>query len=1104
MPVTKTVDKISVNGSEIFIYTFNISFSELSVPALSSKLVDFFPNKILYQLPPIGGQLVSINEFSETDGTRVQFNFGNVSAGTSISYTLSSQFGPGRVDNDSFTNTVELLADDVVIDTATAPTVNLILDQTFRLTKFPIITAPVVPGQEILFNLLLKNLNDPGSKLSNIVIEDILPPELIAVPSFTPVGIDMGAFGYTDTTYDGLTGSWTGNTLNFSLPSYSGSSYKIEFKAKVADFVKPGQKITNIANWTANGTPRAEAKSQFNVFEDRASSYLYKEAPKYGEVGKPIRYAVLIGNSGTVELTNYIVTDILPTEVDITEISFFSASGLSRYDLFVETSENIGVYKTVATGISGNSGLYDLTSLIPTGERAVNVRAIIDKYPKGISLSTFNMAGIVNNTAKTDQLVYNKATGVADSLKGVAKSSVTAITKLNGKSSLSITKFKNPNLPTYYPLNEFMISQVANARTAATVDPIFADLLPLGLDYAPGNHYFTLFNNMNRKTYDSNNPGFPAPTPTPEIIKDYQGTGRTLVRFDFTGFTIEYKNRLTTNFNVIVTLNPPTSFENFSYLGTLGDNTEIIGKKYLDINDLDGDGNTVEYIAESNVVTGVMLTTSAFSIEKLVKGDLASNFSKISNVTPGGDVSYKLNITNNQEIDLKNIEIVDILPYVGDTGVILNTTQRGSEFNVYATSVVSAEIVNILGDAVSPAPIINIEYSMSNDPIRFNQTDSGTIGTGTWSTTPPTDITTLSAIRIVTDPSTILKPYERLTVSINAKTPFDTPVGDIAYNSFAVKADKIIAGTLEPMLPIEPNKVSIRTKANNLASIGNFVWEDVDQDGYQHATEIGVNGVVVELYDEKMNLIRSTVTSFNVMNEPGYYSFNNLLEGKYFVKIITPTGYELTIQNERDPNGSKPDTTTGLTNLIVLKENETNKEYDAGIFKKACTNPPAIKAENICLQLDHNFDPLDMISATDCDGSNIILDASNVISNNVDTSVAGKYEVTYKVTSLINGLPSTKTIIVKVCSSGPRQQAITDLFLSIALEQTALSRILHAEGDKIQKAIQMNSSAQELISINCSVNEMVKAISTLEMILKGKIELFTCGGCICGCCNDID
>ena len=68
-------------------------------------------------------------------------------------------------------------------------------------------------------------------------------------------------------------------------------------------------------------------------------------------------------------------------------------------------------------------------------------------------------------------------------------------------------------------------------------------------------------------------------------------------------------------------------------------------------------------------------------------------------------------------------------------------------------------------------------------------------------------------------------------------------------------------------------------------------------------------------------------------------------------------------------------------------------------------------------------------------------------------------------------------------------QAVTDLIESIALEETALSHILNAEGEKIQAALAAAcTDVSKLLEVNDSVTDMVHAVSNLEIILKDKLE----------------
>ena len=83
--------------------------------------------------------------------------------------------------------------------------------------------------------------------------------------------------------------------------------------------------------------------------------------------------------------------------------------------------------------------------------------------------------------------------------------------------------------------------------------------------------------------------------------------------------------------------------------------------------------------------------------------------------------------------------------------------------------------------------------------------------------------------------------------------------------------------------------------------------------------------------------------------------------------------------------------------------------------------------------------------------------------------------------------------------TGTRCQAVTDIISSIALEQTALSHILNAEGEKLQKVIAESVSVEELLCVNKSVNRMVDSITKLEFMLQSKLQLFE--GCLCDSCR---
>ncbi|MEG2381596.1 MAG: hypothetical protein RSB38_07875 [Oscillospiraceae bacterium] len=71
-------------------------------------------------------------------------------------------------------------------------------------------------------------------------------------------------------------------------------------------------------------------------------------------------------------------------------------------------------------------------------------------------------------------------------------------------------------------------------------------------------------------------------------------------------------------------------------------------------------------------------------------------------------------------------------------------------------------------------------------------------------------------------------------------------------------------------------------------------------------------------------------------------------------------------------------------------------------------------------------------------------------------------------------------------------QAIADIIESVALEETGLSHILNAEGEKIQAFVAMPGvTPAQLLAVNASVQETVDAITKLEMVLQSKLNLFS-------------
>ena len=119
------------------------------------------------------------------------------------------------------------------------------------------------------------------------------------------------------------------------------------------------------------------------------------------------------------------------------------------------------------------------------------------------------------------------------------------------------------------------------------------------------------------------------------------------------------------------------------------------------------------------------------------------------------------------------------------------------------------------------------------------------------------------------------------------------------------------------------------------AAMGDRVWYDNNQDGIQDADEPGIQGILVELFDENGNEIAEAIT-----NEAGEYTFGNLAPAAYSVRFVSQLGYLSSPQGVGDDTtDSDADPATGLTAPVMLVAGQTVLDLDAGFYAEV--QPPA-------------------------------------------------------------------------------------------------------------------------------------------------------------------
>jgi hypothetical protein len=127
-----------------------------------------------------------------------------------------------------------------------------------------------------------------------------------------------------------------------------------------------------------------------------------------------------------------------------------------------------------------------------------------------------------------------------------------------------------------------------------------------------------------------------------------------------------------------------------------------------------------------------------------------------------------------------------------------------------------------------------------------------------------------------------------------------------------------------------------------LVSVGDFVWEDKNFDGFQDATELGINGVQLKLTgtDNFGSITPQLATTANKGADAGYYLFSGLRPGTYTIEIVTstvPAGFIATQTGGGKINGplgvDETDSNPSPTTTAFLPGGTKDLTRDFGFYK---------------------------------------------------------------------------------------------------------------------------------------------------------------------------
>ncbi len=262
------------------------------------------------------------------------------------------------------------------------------------------------------------------------------------------------------------------------------------------------------------------------------------------------------------------------------------------------------------------------------------------------------------------------------------------------------------------------------------------------------------------------------------------------------------------------------------------------------------------------------------------------------------------------------------------------------------------------------------------------------------------------------------------------------------------------------------------------ASIGDYVWKDLNEDSIQDPNEIGISDVTIALYidsngnekiDSDESVFKNTTT-----NIEGYYSFTNLEPNNYIIKV-TDFNDKLSsyIQTTSSDKANKP-----LHSVIALRSGENYINADFG-YK------PPFGAIGDCVWIDENMNKIKDDNEEGLEGIWVQLESDNGFSQQTQT----KKDCTY----IFEDLP-IDNYKISILQKSKGFDYTTDKNYKINLGQGENN--FNADFGLYKKLIE-----KEIFEIKPSTVIPLKTteppnIPTIESIDKPKIRFYNIGDCV--------
>ena len=245
-------------------------------------------------------------------------------------------------------------------------------------------------------------------------------------------------------------------------------------------------------------------------------------------------------------------------------------------------------------------------------------------------------------------------------------------------------------------------------KTGSIEAPTVEVLLPLGFDFIEGTTKPNFW--VVKDEYVINNAPS-AVVPVFSRVSNYNGTGQVLLKWDFPNLTLPAfgpSNNTTYDHIVEIKINYSARYmATHPLANSISTNTTVRTQNIIAFTGQvrDGLGNPCQEQSCSDSVS-IPPNSGSVNSEKYVKGALdvaQSRYPVTGNTELSGDATYEIYVYNHNTENLKQIDIADILPYIGDKDM-LSTSNRGSGWSEELTSAITVERFKIGSGLVDASP----------------------------------------------------------------------------------------------------------------------------------------------------------------------------------------------------------------------------------------------------------------------------------------------------------------------------------------------------------------------------------------------------------------